>query len=524
MLRVRCLPLAAALLACAAPAAAETGPKPTAGVTRTVLLAGNNWDGTTDVIDPYTLERLDRINVIPDKEAREAEIMLDPVKTAYFQLIRQQVGEGHDQYNDDVFSSHDGRTIYVSRPSFADVVSIDLATKAIVWRTPVGGYRADHMAISPDGTKLLVSASTANVVDQIDTATGKITGSWASGDSPHESNYINGGKTILHASIGRVYLPNDSPEEDATLKGKRVFQVVDADTLEVKKTLDMGAKLAEAGFPDMSSAVRPMAIAPDERHLYFQVSFFHGFVEYDLQTDKVLRIAKLPVSEETQKLQRSDYLLDSAHHGLAINPQGTQLCVAGTMSNYGAIVDRKTFAYKRIDGISKPYWSTNSYTGRQCYISGSGDDAVWVVSYAAGKKLAKIPVGDHPQRLRNGVARLDIYPRTGNAANEKFDFRLKAPKVAFTIGNAREAISCRAAGTTDLRLADCLIRIVKGATTLAAGERIVRNSNGFGVDVDLTPAGTKRLKGHRMKATLVALGTDSLGRTKTVRRKVTLVG
>src|SRR3712207_7178844 len=56
-----------------------------------------------------------------------------------------------------LFRSHDGRTIYVSRPSFADVVAIDLATKKIVWRAPVDGQRSDHMAISPDGTRLLVS-------------------------------------------------------------------------------------------------------------------------------------------------------------------------------------------------------------------------------------------------------------------------------------------------------------------------------------------------------------------------------
>jgi DNA-binding beta-propeller fold protein YncE len=522
MKSLRCLLLPAALLVCAAPAAAETGPQPVAGETRSVILAGNNWDGTTDVIDPYTLQRLDRINVIPDKEAREAEIMLDPVKLAFFTAIREQVGEGNDQYNDDVFSSHDGRTIYVSRPSFADVVAIDLATKEILWRRPVSGYRADHMAIHPDGTKLLVSASTGNVVHQIHTVTGAITGQWASGDSPHENNYSADASLIYHASIGRVYLPNDTPEEDRTAKGKRVFQIVDARTLEVTKELDMGAKLDEAGFPDMSSAVRPMALAPDERHLYFQVSFFHGFVEYDLQADKVLRVAKLPVSEATQKLARTDYLLDSAHHGLAMNPAGTKLCVAGTMSDYGAIVDRKTFAYQRINGISKPYWSTNSYDGRHCYISGSGDDALWVISYAAGRKLAKVPVGDHPQRVRNGVARLEIYPRAGG--EEPFTFAVRAPRTAFAISAARENISCSAKGARALRLASCLVRIVAGTTELAAGERIVSDRRGFKVDVDLTNAGKKRLRGKRLNATLIASGTDTQGRTRTVRRKVTLTG
>ncbi len=139
------------------------------------------------------------------------------------------------------------------------------------------------------------------------------------------------------------------------------------------KKIDMGQKLDEFGEPDMSGAVRPMALSPDERYVYFQVSFFHGFVEYDLQQDRVLRLAHLPLSDEAEQPQ--EYLLDSAHHGLAMNRAGTKLCVAGTMSDYAAVVDRSSFAYRIAAHGRKPYWATNSRRGALFYVSFSGDDA-----------------------------------------------------------------------------------------------------------------------------------------------------
>jgi YVTN family beta-propeller protein len=383
---------------------------------RSVLYVGNNWDGTADVVDPHTFTKLARLNIVPDKRERMAEIQSDPDRLGFFLGIRQAVGEGHDQFVDDMFSSHDGRFLYVSRPSFADVVAIDLRTRKIVWRVPVEGYRADHMAVSPDGTRLAVSASTARKVHLIDTARGRIVGSFESGDQPHENNYSADGRLIYHASIGTVYTPLDDPALDET-KGDRWFEIVDARTLKVLKRLDMGQKLDEAGYHDMSSAVRPMALAPDEKKVYFQVSFFHGFVEYDLVNDKVLRLAHLPVSEEASKKRREEYLLDSAHHGLAMNREGTKLCAAGTMSDYAAIVRRDSFAYRLAAFGQKPYWSTNSGDGRYCFVSFSGDDRVSAISYATEREVASVPVGDHPQRMRMGTlaeGALGVRPGTGS--------------------------------------------------------------------------------------------------------------
>jgi DNA-binding beta-propeller fold protein YncE len=491
----------------AAPATAYLGPRPVPGVTRPAILVGNNWDGTTDIVDPQTFERLDRINVIPDLAERMGEIAANPDRLAFFFLVRQEIGEGHDQFNDDVFSSNDGSTIYVSRPSLADVVAIDLATKQIKWRAPVDGYRSDHMAISADGRKLLVSASTGNVVHQLDTATGERTGMFESGDSPHENTFSKDGKLIYHASIGRVYAPSDQPAVDGPSKGGQFFQVVDAKTLKILKRIDMGEKLAEAGYPDMSSAVRPMALSPDEHFVYFQVSFFHGFVEYDLRKDKVTRVAKLPVADKIKNLPREQYLLDSAHHGLALDPTGRKLCVAGTMSDYGAIVHRDDFSYKIVDDtITKPYWSTNSGDGKYCYISASGDDRVVVVSYATEQVVHRFAVGDHPQRVRNGVVRLTQYPR---AAGQPF--RLKLSRV----GPRR--VRCSAPGTTLLR---CKVTLRHRGRAIGHGERFHEGAESLTVRIALTKRGRRLVRHGLRRATVKAVGTDATGRTRTARLRL----
>jgi hypothetical protein len=417
---------------------------------RDVMWVGNNWDGTASIVDARTYEVLKKgVDLVPDKAQELRDIRLNPVKLALFLAIRVGPGEGHDQFVDDMFTTRNGRYLAVSRPSFADVVWIDVKKAtlgqpdSIVREQPMDGYRSDHMALSPGGTRLLVSDSTSRQViefamvdqtlaDGTRVKMGDRLRTFESGETPHESNYIKSGGLIYHASIGKVYTPGDGtaaldaildPVSDS-VKGDRWFEVVRARDFAILKRWDIGEELAEAGYPNMSSAVRPMAIAPGGRYVYFQVSFFHGYVKFDTQardsnghvdytlrgipepaTGRVVGIVNL--QNRVPTMPRDLYVNDSAHHGLSINSAGTTLCVAGTMDDYAALVDVATGHATYYDEAStghaydKPYWTTEGL-GDTCWISLSGSDAVAVLDTDTGEELAFDGVGNHPQRVRHG--------------------------------------------------------------------------------------------------------------------------
>ena len=424
---------------------------------RTVMVVGNNWDGTATIVDARTHKVLTTINIVPDKDEEIQHVMTPspshPAGAAFYLGIQQFVGEGHDQYVDDAFTTPVGKYLAVSRPSLRDVVWIDIAKAAaageagdpdsIVAEAEMDGYRTDHMGVSPDRRRLIVSDSTERQVIEFsmvnenlpsgkDVKMGQRLRSFESGDTPHENNYSADGKRIFHASIGRVYTPGDDADFDPigdTTKGDRWLQIVSNNSFDVKHRWDMGQELAEAGHPRMSSAVRPVAITPDEKIMYAQVSFFHGLVEFNMEkkdstgggdyelgglaepkTGAVTKIIDLPIAKKVRDMPREQYLLDSAHHGLAINERGSKLCVAGTMSDYAAIVDRKTFSPKVFKGAaryiedarySKPYWAVEG-PGNTCWMSMSGSDLVTIITFDKEKVVSEVPVGYHPQRVRQG--------------------------------------------------------------------------------------------------------------------------
>ncbi len=251
------------------------------------------------------------------------------------------------------------------------------------------GYKADHATLSPDGKRLVVSATSANVADVLDAKTGAKVGSFPTGNYPHQNDYSADGRHIYNGSIGDVSLPQS---QDAQ-KGVRQLTVVDAQTLNVVRT-----------YPFMEG-IRPSIVTPDEKTMYCHNSYLNGLLEFDLTTGSIVKTVTEPFSAfaTANYPTPDDYPHDSAHHGLAMSGDGTKLCDAGTIDNTVSIVAVQGLTVEvTIDTGMIPYWATTSVDGKYCFVSLSGDGAVTVIDYAKGREVTRTSVGKFPQRSRLG--------------------------------------------------------------------------------------------------------------------------
>jgi YVTN family beta-propeller protein len=376
-------------LACALTAAfaaltvAVPTPAAVADPLRDVLLVGNAQAGTVSFVDGHTFQVLGTLDAIPDLDARLAA--MNPIERIGYEIVNQQ--QGYKKFVDDIALSPDGRTLYVSRGNLADAVAYDVATKRQLWRFKIDGFKADHAAISADGTKFVVSALTSEKAQVIDTRTGTLVASFPTGTYPHANDYSPDGTLLYNSSIGNVGLGKIFNG----LKGKRQLTVVNPANWTVTRTYQF-----EYG-------IRPALFMPDNKTMYAQLSYLNGLVEYDLQAGRIVRTVQLPFSAKAAAMNPDDYPQNSAHHGMAYS--GDRLCEAGTIDDYTAILgvpDLSVKSYVNYPADSLPYWATTSVDGKYCFVSLSHRNSISVIDYSTAKEVASIPVGNFPQRERLG--------------------------------------------------------------------------------------------------------------------------
>jgi hypothetical protein len=300
----------------------------------------------------------------------------------------KSAGPGSPNYAQDSDLSPDGRTLYVSRGYVGDVAAFDVATGRLLWSRPLNTMRADHMTLTRDGRELFVSALVNNRVYRIATASGEITGHFASGVFPHDVKVSGDGRRIFNTSLGPIAsfpVPAGTAPLLETASAPIQLTIVDAGTLEVRER-----------YP-LDTAIRPWQFNRDETGLYAQLSHQHAVVFYDLAVRKITRRLDLPIKTGVTV---KDWDFDAPHHGLALTDDGTTLCLAGRASDYAALV--RTTDLRLMGTVpvgDAPGWAETAEDGRVCLIANTRSDDLSFVSISARAELLRLPVGNGPKHI-----------------------------------------------------------------------------------------------------------------------------
>ena len=328
------------------------------------LFVGNNKGGTVSVIDAEKLQVEKTIDIAPERNDKSKQTFVN-------RYVNRKLGP---KYVDDIDILPNGTTMVISRPFFMDIAAFDINTGQQLWKLFLN-KRPDHQVMTKDGKYLFVSLLTSKKGVKIDLENRKIVGYYKTGRRPHS--------IVLNEDETTVY--------NGSLKGNDIV-LIDTESLEQKEQL---------AFP---AGVRPFKISEQETYIYAQQSFCHCIVEYSISEKKVIREIALPVPDFVSDIPLEDYPFEAAHHGIGFDKDKTLMSIAGTVSNYVAILSFPELeVLKTFEAGKEPSWITDGFKGELFFVSSRGTDSVFVFSYKTQSLMKEIKVGSYPQRMARGL-------------------------------------------------------------------------------------------------------------------------
>jgi YVTN family beta-propeller protein len=279
-----------------------------------------------------------------------------------------------------ITAAPDGTRIYISNEHGSTLDIVDGRSLSVIRRVPLSG-RPNNVAVSKDGRRVYVGIAQApGAVDVIDTA-----------------SMTNVKSIPVKGAIHNVYVTPDGKYAVAGSIPTSTISVIDTATNELAWTIQM------------SAGIRPMIFDTNAdgstRHIYVQLSNFHGFAVVDWNTRKEIKRIEHPAVPGAER--HTDGLQGAPAHGLGVSPDGKTLWSTSKVYGYAyvhSLPDLKEIG--RVFVGQHPEWVTFTPDGKFIYVAAAGDNQVFVVDVKTMKEVARVNVGQVPKR--NGTAVLQV--------------------------------------------------------------------------------------------------------------------
>jgi YVTN family beta-propeller protein len=276
--------------------------------------------------------------------------------------------------------SPDGRRLYVTTGGgHGEVIAVDTATNAILWRLDAG-QSLHTPAASGDGGLLFAPDFRAGAVLVVDVAGRRV---------ERRIPLRNGPRGVPLPGPHNAYAGGSGRYVYQTAMRGRALARIDVATREVDRVYPL------AGEP------RPAALLADESRIYVQLTHLHGFVEMDLASG--VETARVEWPEPAT-------LPDGSRrcHGLAIAPGEREIWAASDLEmgiRVYALPDLAELARVPLGG--RPEWIAFSRDGSTVYVTNDEPDAgrgrVSVIDRAARRVVATLAAGGQPRRVASVV-------------------------------------------------------------------------------------------------------------------------
>jgi YVTN family beta-propeller protein len=300
--------------------------------------------------------------------------------------------------------------IYVTNSAGDNVHVIDPETDKVV--QVIEGIEVPHdVNFSRDGSQVYVSNESENVLDVVDQKSGKIIKKVALSGRPNMIAVTKDGGRVFVAirsapgaldiidstSLERVRSIPIKPVHDVYLTPDGKYMVAGSQEAKLLTVIDVQTEkpVWEINF---DNEVRTMAFETGRggltRRIFVNTSLLHGFEVVDFAKRKVVATIRLPDEPGGGRTRDT-----SPSHGMGVAPDNKTLWVDSKYAD-GVFVyslpDLKLLGHA-LTGEA-PEWLTFTPDGKKVYVSALGDNAVSAIDAKTLREVARIPVGQAPER------------------------------------------------------------------------------------------------------------------------------
>jgi YVTN family beta-propeller protein len=317
------------------------------------------------------------------------------------------------------FSAPEDTLLYVANSKSNNVSVIDLATQKVI-REIITGDHVHGVALTPDGRRLFTTSEIDHTLITSDVETGKIIGTVKLPGKPNQvavtpdGRYvtvpIRDGDSVAIVDVGQQkivkVLPLKEPHNSVNTGSNRYMYVSSMGANEIAvidlEKMDYSAHIPVGGRP------RPYVVSKDGRTVYTAVSYLHGFNIVDIPGEKAIQRVEMPF-EHAPPRPRPYESADTYTHGIAFNPEETELWVTSMLDDCIYIYDLKTKKFTgRVATGEGPNWIVFTPDGKLACVSNIENDDVSIYNVKEHREVSRVKVGKVPKRIAIAVSVLPV--------------------------------------------------------------------------------------------------------------------